>query len=154
MHNEITLLKELIDDNMVDVSDADYSLSHIIIGDTLGLWSNYLPCCVIIPKPSQVIPQYIGQDTDRENILVRFYVSAGHGENSAADTSTGMMKLIAMCEMLRYLIRKDPTFSSRMITCQINEIDYSVPLTGESNVARCAEVSVSCLARRLWEPPT
>ncbi len=153
MFNEISILQNLITNNMVNVSsELPYKLNHILIGDVPGIWSDYVPCCTIIPLPSQVIGQYIGEDTDRENILVRFYVSAGSGELSEPDTASGMMKLISMCEMMKYLVRKDPTFGSQMVTCIINSIQYYTAQSGNTNVARCAEISLSCLAKRLWNP--
>jgi hypothetical protein len=129
-----------------------YFIQTFYIGKPTATFSPTLPACAVWPdKPSPIESETVGQDMDFETFHIRFYVSGARGLLDPAETTPGIMTLMAMCDEVKLLLRADPTFNSQFVYSSIKDIDLDVNITGETNAFRQAEIIFETQTWRNWQ---
>lgn len=129
----------------------DYYVKTWYTGDPLALPSMETPAGAVVPKqPGSRTPEFVGEDTVTDQILIRFYQSAMKGASESPETAAGLSSLIAMVDRAGVLLRTDPTFGSSFVNSDITGIDPMVPGVAGANVYRIAEITLTVKTRRLW----
>ena len=150
MQIALNIIRSTLEDGMSD-SEQDYYVKTWYTGDPIGLPSFNTPGCSITPaQPSPVEPTFVGEDTDTETFIIRFYQTATRAVLENAETAAGVTKLIAMCDKAKSLLRTDPTFGCNFVSSNIRNINPMLPSVGENNAFRIAEITFEVKIRRMW----
>lgn len=144
----LTLLQAGMTTGHSEVEDF-YTMSWYI-GDPLGLAQILTPAAAIIPtQPHSIVAQYEGEDTITETYSIRFYQPAYRTSVDSAEIAGGVIRLIAMREKARSILRTDPTFGSQFVTSKIS-VNPTIPVAGDGNAFRISEINLEIKRRALW----
>ena len=134
-----------------DPNTTDYFVKTWYTNDPLAMPSIETPSgSVIASQPSPRTDVFVGEDTVKETLQIRFYQPAIRKISEAAEIAAGMTRLIAMFERAEIILRTDPTFGSTFVYSKIINIDplvYGVP---EANAYRICEITFETTSRALW----
>jgi len=153
MKREIEILKDFIETNLIEKSnDQDINLKGVYIGEPYGVYSFDTPAVYLIPsRTNSISGQYVGEDTRREQIAVRFYVDGARPMGATNnDPTPKTMELIELSELFVAYARQDPTFNSRYVNSEVSNVTYMTAQNGDTNVYRIAEITLNVVSRRLW----
>lgn len=153
MRREIRLLNDFIQANMIDKTNDCTPLKAVYVGKPNGIYGESVPCVYLIPSTSNALrAQYVGEDTVTNNIVIRIYVGAMRDPDYTVDDPTpATLELIDLTETLIRYLRVDPTFKSRFVSTELGNISYKQEQSGDVNVFRYSEFTLTIISRQLWQ---
>ena len=152
MRREIRILNDFIQSNMIDKTNDCAVIKGVYVGVPQGIFADKVPCIYLMPSQTNSLQgQYVGEDTHTDNVTIRVYVGGSRKSTSTVEDPTpATLELIDLTDTLIKYLRVDPTFRSRFVTSEISNINYKVDQTGDVNVFRYSEFTMSILSRQLW----
>jgi hypothetical protein len=129
----------------------DFWVKTWYTGDPLQMPSFETPSGAVIPlQPISRDDVFVGEDTVKETIAIRFYQPAVRVAGEAGETAPAYTRLTSMFQQAEVLLRADPTFASAFVNSRIVNIDPQMPGIAGGNVYRIAEIVMETISRRAW----
>ncbi len=131
--------------------DDEYFVKTWYTGDPLSLPMIEVPAAAVLPTmPISRTFVFVGEDTAKETIYIRFYQSAARRQSEAPEISAAYTKLSAMFTTAQVLLRTDPTFSSTFVYSEIKDVNPLLVGIAGGNAYRIAEIEFEITRRILW----
>ena len=150
MQDTIDLVLATLKDGMADQS-APYYVKSWFTHDPLAVPQVEGPSASVYnTSPTTRASVFVGEDTIKETVAVRFYQPALRMKGEPADVAAGMTRLIAQLEQAQKLLRADPTFGSQFVMSEIRSVESRLPAGTESNAYKQGELQMDVILRKLW----
>ena len=127
------------------------------IGDPIRLDLTELPVALVIPETAPRVDQYVGQDTELDNVVVHLLPLSIDGVDFFDSLTVGNQallahaKLVAMVDRVSILIRRDPTFGSLVVDAKVSGSTFRQPgYIGGGGALHSAEVKLEVKRRIEW----
>ena len=152
MADTLSMVREALEAGMTTgvAPTESYYVKTWYESDPLEFPYQALPAAVVRPGDAHRVDQYVQEDTEVDPVVIHFYTTP---ISRASQAQVATAAQVAMVDRATVLLRRDPTFGSRVYDGQVTGSVFRQPGFTESGVVHTAEVRFVAKRRVPWQAP-